>query len=65
MDLAELAREAVQPLLSRVSRVPRVAAAAKPRMVQANPERLTTVIEHVIRNAQDATSAERVGERSR
>jgi signal transduction histidine kinase len=26
-------------------------------LVQANPERLTTVVEHVIRNAQDATSA--------
>ena len=27
-------------------------------IVQADPERLTTILDHVIRNAQDATPAE-------
>jgi putative PEP-CTERM system histidine kinase len=56
VDLADVAREAVR----RCSvRQPRPALQrCEVALVQANPERLTTVIEHVIRNAQDATSAE-------
>jgi putative PEP-CTERM system histidine kinase len=56
VDLADVAREAVR----RCSvRQPRPALQrCDLALVQANPERLTTVIEHVIRNAQDATSAE-------
>jgi putative PEP-CTERM system histidine kinase len=55
VDLAEIAREAVR----RCSvRQPRPALQeCETALVQANPERLTTVVEHVIRNAQDATSA--------
>jgi putative PEP-CTERM system histidine kinase len=55
VDLLEIAREAVR----RCSvRQPRPALQkCEAALVQANPERLTTVIEHVIRNAQDATSA--------
>jgi putative PEP-CTERM system histidine kinase len=56
VDLADIAREAVRRCSVRQPRptLQRCEAA----QVQANPERLTTVIEHVIRNAQDATSAE-------
>jgi putative PEP-CTERM system histidine kinase len=56
VDLADVAREAVR----RCSvRQPRPALQrCDLALVHANPERLTTVIEHVIRNAQDATSAE-------
>ena len=55
VDLAEIAREAVRRCSVRQPRpaLQRCEAA----LVQANPERLTTVVEHVIRNAQDATSA--------
>jgi len=55
VDLVEVAREAVR----RCSvRQPRPALQkCEAALVQANPERLTTIIEHVIRNAQDATSA--------
>jgi putative PEP-CTERM system histidine kinase len=56
VDLAEIASEAVR----RCSvRQPRPALqTGEATVVQANPERLTTVIEHVIRNAQDATRAD-------
>jgi putative PEP-CTERM system histidine kinase len=56
VDLAEIAREAVRRCSVRtpLPALQRCEAA----VVQANPERLTTVIEHVIRNAQDATSAD-------
>jgi putative PEP-CTERM system histidine kinase len=56
VDLADVAREAVRRCSVRQPRpaLQRCEAA----LVQANPERLTTIIEHVIRNAQDATSAE-------
>lgn len=56
VDLAEIAREAVRrcSVRSPLPALQRCEAA----LVQANPERLTTVIEHVIRNAQDATSAD-------
>jgi putative PEP-CTERM system histidine kinase len=56
VDLAEIAREAVRRCSVRQPRptLQRCEAA----LVQANPERLTTVVEHVIRNAQDATAAE-------
>jgi len=55
VDLADMAREAVARCSAREPRptLQRCEAA----MVQANPERLTTVVEHMIRNAQDATSA--------
>ena len=54
VDCLDIAREAV----SRCSvRHPRpVLQDCEAAAVQANPERLTTVIEHVIRNAQDATT---------
>ncbi len=56
VNLADLAREAI----SRCSiRQPRpLLLGCEAALVQANPERLTTVIEHVIRNAQDATRAD-------
>jgi putative PEP-CTERM system histidine kinase len=53
VDLAEVAREAVRRCSVRPPRP--VLQACEPALVQANPEHLTTVIEHVIRNAQDAT----------
>lgn len=56
VDLAEVAREAVRRCSVRPPRP--VLQACEPALVQANPERLTTVIEHVIRNAQDATRAD-------
>lgn len=56
VDLAEAAREAVRRCSVRPPRP--VLQACEPAVVQANPERLTTVIEHVIRNAQDATRAD-------
>lgn len=56
VDLAEVAREAVRRCSVRPPR-PELQA-CEPALVQANPERLTTVIEHVIRNAQDATRAD-------
>jgi putative PEP-CTERM system histidine kinase len=56
VDLGEVAREAVARCATRQ---PRPALQdCEVALVQANRERLTTVIEHVIRNAQDATRAE-------
>jgi putative PEP-CTERM system histidine kinase len=56
VDLADLAREAVGRCSTRQPRP--VLHECETALVQANPERLTTIIEHVIRNAQDATRAE-------
>jgi signal transduction histidine kinase len=56
VDLAEIASEAVRRCSVRQPQPGLETCEAA--MVQANPERLTTVLEHVIRNAQDATSAE-------
>jgi len=53
VDLAALAREAVERCSSRQPRP--VLEASGPAYVRANRERLTTVLEHIIRNAQDAT----------
>ncbi len=55
LDLGELAREAVARCSTRHPRPALLGCEAV--LVHANPERLTTVIEHVIRNAQDATNA--------
>jgi putative PEP-CTERM system histidine kinase len=54
IDLADVAGEAAGRCQARVP-VPRVEAAPGV-FVRANPERLTTVVEHIVRNAQDATS---------
>jgi putative PEP-CTERM system histidine kinase len=56
VDLAEVAREAVRRCSVRPPRP--VLQTCETALVQANPERLTTVIEHVLRNAQDATRAD-------
>jgi putative PEP-CTERM system histidine kinase len=56
VNLADLAREAVSRCSTRQPRP--VLQGTESALVQANPERLTTVIEHVIRNAQDATRAD-------
>lgn len=56
VDLAALAREAVNRCSARQPRP--VLHGCETVLVQANSERLTTVIEHVIRNAQDATHAD-------
>ena len=56
VNLADLAREAVSRCSTRQPRP--VLQGSDTALVQANPERLTTVIEHVIRNAQDATRAD-------
>jgi putative PEP-CTERM system histidine kinase len=53
-DLILLAREAAARCQGRLPR-PTIQADGEVR-VRANPERLTSVIEHIIRNAQDATS---------
>jgi putative PEP-CTERM system histidine kinase len=53
-DLMVLAREAAARCQGRMPR-PTIEAEGEAR-VRANPERLTAVIEHIIRNAQDATS---------
>lgn len=53
-DLRELAQQAISRCSHRDPK-PRLQAGA-PVMVLANAERLATVIEHIIRNAQDATS---------
>ncbi len=53
VDLVEVAERAAQRMASRMP-VPRVVALARPR-VQADLERLTSVLEHIVRNAQDAT----------
>ncbi|HKU14728.1 MAG TPA: XrtA/PEP-CTERM system histidine kinase PrsK [Steroidobacteraceae bacterium] len=55
VDLPEIAREAARRCEERRPRP--VLQELTAALVQANPERLTTVVEHVIRNAQDATSA--------
>lgn len=54
VDLAALAREAAARCQDRPPR-PAVRCQA-PASVRANKERLTSVVEHLIRNAQDATS---------
>lgn len=51
-NLTELAQEAVRRCAAR-SPVPAIQAEG-PHFVLADPDRLTTVIEHVVRNAQDA-----------
>jgi putative PEP-CTERM system histidine kinase len=56
VDLAALTREAVNRCSARQPRP--VLHGCEPVLVHANSERLTTVIEHVIRNAQDATRAD-------
>src|SRR5690606_37935652 len=53
-DLRELAQQAVSRCSHRDPK-PQLQAGA-PVMVKANAERLAVVIEHIIRNAQDATS---------
>lgn len=53
VDLAEAAREAVSRCSGR--QPPPTFESHGPLIVQASPERLTVVIEHIIRNAQDAT----------
>jgi putative PEP-CTERM system histidine kinase len=54
LDLAELARKAVDQCSTRLPR-PSLDTADASVLVRADPDRLTAVIEHVIRNAQDAT----------
>jgi putative PEP-CTERM system histidine kinase len=53
VDLGDIAGEAAGRCQSRVP-TPRVQASSG-TLVRADPERLTTVVEHIIRNAQDAT----------
>ncbi len=53
-DLNELARSAVERCRGRQP-VPDFRPGATPTMVEADPEKLTSALEHVIRNAQDAT----------
>jgi putative PEP-CTERM system histidine kinase len=55
VDVTALATDAVARCHGRNPRAEVIASA--PAYVRANAERLTTVIEHVIRNAQDATGA--------
>jgi len=54
LDLAELARKAVDQCSTRLPR-PTLETSDATVPVRADPDRLTAVIEHVIRNAQDAT----------
>jgi putative PEP-CTERM system histidine kinase len=54
VDLLELVRKAVASCAARNPR-PTIDEASASVYVQADPERLVAVIEHVIRNAQDAT----------
>jgi putative PEP-CTERM system histidine kinase len=53
-DVNELARSAVERCRARQP-VPNFRPEAGPAMVEADPEKLTSALEHVIRNAQDAT----------
>jgi putative PEP-CTERM system histidine kinase len=53
-DLNELARTAVERCKARKP-VPTLDADVTPALVHADPDKLTSVLEHVIRNAQDAT----------
>ncbi len=55
-DLNDLARSAVERCRGRQP-VPSFQPEAVPAMVHADPEKLTSVLEHVIRNAQEATPA--------
>jgi putative PEP-CTERM system histidine kinase len=55
VDLGEIAREAARRCAVREP--PPLVEAAQRIMVWANLERLTTVIEHIVRNAQDAAEA--------
>jgi putative PEP-CTERM system histidine kinase len=54
VPLAEIARSAAKRCSGRVP-VPECGALDQDLWVEADPERLTMVVEHVIRNAQDAT----------
>jgi len=54
VDLVDLARRALGRCENRTP-VPTLEAGTMPAMVEADPERLVSVLEHVIRNAQDAT----------
>jgi putative PEP-CTERM system histidine kinase len=54
VDLAAVARAAVQRAQARRPAVT-VSGALDGAMVSADPERLTTILDHVLRNAQDAT----------
>jgi len=56
VDLAEIAREAVRRCSARLPR-PVLQVEVGPT-VDADPERLTAILEHIIRNAQDATDEE-------
>jgi putative PEP-CTERM system histidine kinase len=56
VDLAEIAERAVLRSAAREP-VPRIVISSRPRVV-ADAERLASVIEHVVRNAQDATPEE-------
>jgi putative PEP-CTERM system histidine kinase len=53
VDLVEIAREALTRCSARLPQP--MFRCDGPVIVQANPERLTAVIEHIIRNGQDAT----------
>ena len=57
IKLAEVARRACERCSSRQP-APRCGSLVEDAWVEADPERLTTIVEHVIRNAQDATSAD-------
>ncbi|HEY7378876.1 MAG TPA: XrtA/PEP-CTERM system histidine kinase PrsK [Steroidobacteraceae bacterium] len=54
VDVEGLARSAVERCKSRRP-VPTLEGGAPAALIQADPEKLTSVLEHVIRNAQDAT----------
>jgi putative PEP-CTERM system histidine kinase len=54
VDVEELARSAVERCKSRRP-IPTVEGTAAAGLIQADPEKLTSVFEHLIRNAQDAT----------
>ena len=58
VDLAPIVEAAVARSQSRQPAVT-VDGALDSIAVQADPERLTSILEHVIRNAQEATSAAR------
>ncbi len=53
-DLNELARSAVERCKARMP-MPTFAGESQPTLVNVDPDKLVSVLEHVIRNAQDAT----------
>ncbi|MGH8176237.1 MAG: XrtA/PEP-CTERM system histidine kinase PrsK, partial [Steroidobacter sp.] len=55
VNLTELAREAIEHCSGRAP-IPTLDAEAAAVTVRADPERLTAILEHLIRNAQDASS---------